>query len=205
MKFHPYRSGQAHDYLYMPYKNGDQPHLNTATGESENSQSRVTRINQNNLQKYMKMSPFEIKDLLIRKANGNPLYNAGRGNPNFFHTLTRLVFAKLQSVCVTYSPRLNSDVSFYPMDKSQDYRHIFIQASQSWPDRERNFFQEYITFLSDQAVALGINVNTLYHDIFISLLGCKYPSPPQIQLHLEIVARDFMFLHVLNVSVRFFN
>lgn len=48
--------------------------------------------------KYAKLSPFELKDELIKLASSKPdrlLLNAGRGNPNFLATLPRRAFFRL--------------------------------------------------------------------------------------------------------------
>ena len=44
---------------------------------------------------YAKLSPFELKDELIKLASGKAnrmMLNAGRGNPNFLATLPRRAF-----------------------------------------------------------------------------------------------------------------
>lgn len=48
--------------------------------------------------KYAKLSPFELKDELIKLASGKAnrlMLNAGRGNPNFLATLPRRAFFRL--------------------------------------------------------------------------------------------------------------
>lgn len=47
---------------------------------------------------YAKLSPFELKDELIKLASSNKnrsMLNAGRGNPNFLATLPRRAFFRL--------------------------------------------------------------------------------------------------------------
>ena len=47
---------------------------------------------------YAKLSPFELKDELIKLASGKEnrlMLNAGRGNPNFLATLPRRAFFRL--------------------------------------------------------------------------------------------------------------
>ena len=47
---------------------------------------------------YAKLSPFELKDELIKLASGKAnrmMLNAGRGNPNFLATLPRRAFFQL--------------------------------------------------------------------------------------------------------------
>lgn len=49
-------------------------------------------------QKYRHLSPFELKDQLIRLASGRAqraMLDAGRGNPNFLATLPRQGFFQL--------------------------------------------------------------------------------------------------------------
>ncbi|MDR6771899.1 hypothetical protein [Azospirillum sp. BE72] len=62
-----------------------------------------------NYSRYEKLSPFELKDELIKLASGREnrlMLNAGRGNPNFLATLPRRAFFRLgviathkQNVC----------------------------------------------------------------------------------------------------------
>ena len=45
------------------------------------------------------LSPFELKDLLIKLANKDgKMLNTGRGNPNFFNSFVREAFAHLQLI-----------------------------------------------------------------------------------------------------------
>jgi len=55
------------------------------------------------MKEYLQMSPFEIKNVFIRMAEGAskrkkiPFLNAGRGNPNFLNTTVREGFSHLNS------------------------------------------------------------------------------------------------------------
>ena len=42
-------------------------------------------------EKYKFLSPFEFKNVLLKEANKSKkeILNAGRGNPNFYQTITR--------------------------------------------------------------------------------------------------------------------
>src|ERR1700760_4548375 len=65
-----------------------------------------------NLESYEKLSPFEIKDELIKRAKEtsrttqSAFLNAGRGNPNWIATEPREAFFLLGQFAITESKRV---------------------------------------------------------------------------------------------------
>src|SRR5450830_1406500 len=62
----------------------------------------------NDYSKYAALSPFELKDELIKVASSQEnrlMLNAGRGNPNFLATLPRRAFCQPRGRTVVFIPR----------------------------------------------------------------------------------------------------
>lgn len=163
---------------------------------------RIHKIPQNLFKKYKQLSPFELKNNLITLAKGkNPslVLNAGRGNPNFFNSFVRLVFARLQTACVNLSTPFLHDLDVFPHQNDMNYEKALRKEARSWPRREREFFDSYLSYIRKRSSTLpSTTPNDLFYDVVISTLGCFYPSPPRIQPHLGPIARDFLHELVLN-------
>ncbi len=152
------------------------------------------------LKRYRAISPFELKGSLIKAAEGkNPalMLNAGRGNPNFFNSYCRTVFGRLQMASVKMAEPYKKDLMVYPRLGKTNYLNEFKAVTRGWPKGERQFFQRYLQFLITRAKQAGDDPNAILHDLLISSLGCFYPSPPRIQPHLGLVARDYLHRLVL--------
>jgi len=179
-------------------------HLQTRSGaenaKSKASRARIQKISGTLLKKYEHISPFELKGALITAAKGNNpslMLNAGRGNPNFFNSYCRIIFGKLQIAAVKMSEPFRKDLMVYPRLGNTDFRKAFLRATKGWPKEERDFLDGYMRFLAGRARHIGENPNVIIHDVLISLLGCFYPSPPRIQPHLGLVAKEFLHRLVL--------
>ena len=163
---------------------------------------RIQKIPLKLFKKYKQLSPFELKNNLITLAKGkNPslVLNAGRGNPNFFNSFVRLVFARLQTACVNLSTPFLHDLDVYPRQNDMNYEKALRKEARSWPLRQREFFDSYLSYIRKRSSTLpSTTPNALFYDVVISTLGCFYPSPPRIQPHLGPIARDFLHELVLN-------
>lgn len=163
---------------------------------------RIQKIPLKLFKKYKQLSPFELKNNLITLAKGkNPslVLNAGRGNPNFFNSFVRLVFARLQTACVNLSTPFLHDLDVFPHQNDMNYEKALRKEARSWPLRQREFFDSYLSYIRKRSSTLpSTTPNDLFYDVVISTLGCFYPSPPRIQPHLGPIARDFLHELVLN-------
>ena len=161
----------------------------------------IKRIPKKLFNKYNNLSPFELKNRLITMAEGlkpSQMLNAGRGNPNFYNSFAREVFANLQTTCVKYSKSFKHDLAVYPEESDYNYENILHKGIVSWPKCQREFFKEYMIFLKMASKKAKLNYNAILHDVFLSTLGAFYPSPPQIQPHLNLIAERFLYDLVLN-------
>ena len=152
------------------------------------------------LKRYESISPFELKGALIKAAKGkNPalMLNAGRGNPNFFNSYCRTLFGRLQISSVQMAEPYKKDLMVYPRLGKTNYMQAFKKACSGWPSKDKAFFGSYLSFLAAQARSAGKDPNAILHDLLISSLGCFYPSPPRIQPHLSLVAKEYLHRLVL--------
>lgn len=150
--------------------------------------------------KYENISPFELKGALIKAAKGKHpslMLNAGRGNPDFFNSYCRTVFARLQIAAVGLSTPFKKDIKVYPRLGHTNYHQELMRAAKSWPVRDQDFFAGYLNYLRKRAKDVGEQPNTIMHDVVMSTLGCFYPSPPRIQPHLSLIAKEFLHNLVL--------
>ena len=154
------------------------------------------------LNKFSKLSPFEFKDTLLKRAaiGAGPILNVGRGNPNFLNSFCRNIFAKLQLMAVELSNEISKDLVIYPQLDEYNYEQVMIKKARSWSQEERSFLINYIKFLNKKATAEGISKKEVLYDIIKSTLGCFYPVPPQIQQHLGLVCQEFMYDLVMRAN-----
>ena len=154
--------------------------------------------------KYTDLSPFELKNTLIHLAKTNrklddytTFLNAGRGNPNFFNSFVRKCYTRLQAACIDITSNVQeppgikgiSDIKVYPLANKEKFKMQISKNLKGAPTREKEFIMSYLNYLQKSST----NKNEIIHDVVLSMIGCFYPSPPQMQPHLDIVSKDFMF------------
>ena len=161
------------------------------------------KISKKTFNKLNKISPFELKNRLIKLAGPNVL-NAGRGNPNFFNAYVRTIFTQLQKGCISASHNLSShgpashDLKLYPTPEDHNYKSKIL--SMKWNKTDMHFMKQYLSFLAEVSPpkSSAKDLNKLYYDIFLSSLGSFYPSPPQIQPHVQLVTQHYMHHLIYN-------
>ena len=159
---------------------------------------KIKNIPKKLFRRYKEISPFELKNKLIKMAEGNKpeqMLNAGRGNPNFFNDFGRHFLYKLSNMCVDLAHKKGNmdDLVTYPTLDDYNYEKVFKLKSKKWPTKYREFFHDYIKYLKKMAIKDKIPPNEIFHDVVMSALGCFYPSPPRIQPHLRLVVEQFLF------------
>lgn len=154
--------------------------------------NRVRRIPASLFRKLKALSPFELNYQLIKMAGPNAL-NAGRGNPNFFNSFGRQVFADLQETSISLSDPRANDIYEWPLPDEMNYSRALEKSAKSWPKARGKFFTSYLNYLKKLAKQEKKNENAIIYDVVKSSLGCYYPVPPQIQPHLELVAQNFLY------------
>ena len=162
------------------------------SNKSRTRKNRVKRIAPQMFRKLKALSPFELNYQLIKMAGPNAL-NAGRGNPNFFNSFGRQVFARLQETAKSISTHRTHDLYEYPLPDAMNFSRALVKSSQSWPQAKGEFFRSYLSYLKMLSKKNKISEDKIIYDVVKSSLGCYYPVPPQIQPHLELVSQNFLY------------
>ena len=152
----------------------------------------VKRIPSGMFKKLNALSPFELNYKLIKMAGPKAL-NAGRGNPNFFNSFCRQVFADLQTAAMAISTPLGNDIQTYPLKGEQNFYKALVKKSSGWTSKRKDFFHDYLKYLAHRAKEEKKDVDDIMLDVVKSTLGCFYPVPPRIQPHLSLVAQEFLY------------
>jgi aspartate 4-decarboxylase len=145
--------------------------------------------------RYAKLSPFELKDELIKLASGNEnrtMLNAGRGNPNFLATLPRRAFFRLGLFAtaeaeLSYS-YMNTGIGGLPNIDGIEGR--FERFTSENLDLEGvAFLQRALSYVRDQ---LGLSASAFLHEMVEGILGCNYPVPPRMLRVSEEIVRHYV-------------
>ena len=152
---------------------------------------------------YHKVSPFELKNTLITKAqqSDKPFLNVGRGNPNFVNTTGREAFAHLLSFASVESTNTktgdvtdNPAIGFAPAMPGISKR--LDKYTATLKDRGGKFLKEAVGWMRENSI---INdPDDLVHQMTIAALGSFYPDPPQVQPFVSAVMNaymDYILLH----------
>lgn len=144
-----------------------------------------------------KMSPFEIKDELIklakqdaRKATGQYL-NAGRGNPDWIATAPREAFFLLGqwalSEC-TRTFRMEPGIAGVPQSEgAMDRLKHFVMVNSTLPGAM--LLHESIKYCTE---TLGINPDALAYEWAEGIIGDEYPTPVRMLEHSENIIRAYV-------------
>ncbi len=144
---------------------------------------------------YAKLSPFELKDELIKLASGRKngtMLNAGRGNPNFMATLPRRAFFRLGLFAAA-----ESELSFSYMQEGigglpqiEGIEARFERFTSDHRDQEGvAFLRRALSYVRDQ---LGLSASQFLHEMVEGILGCNYPVPPRMLRVSEEIVRQYL-------------
>lgn len=145
--------------------------------------------------KYAKLSPFELKDELIKLAAGKAnrtMLNAGRGNPNFLATLPRRAFFRLGLFAVaeaelSYSYMQNG-VGGLP--KIEGIESRFERFTAEHRDQQGVvFLGRALSYVRDQ---LGLSASDFLHEMVEGILGSNYPVPPRMLRISEEIVKQYI-------------
>ncbi|GAC1036196.1 bifunctional aspartate transaminase/aspartate 4-decarboxylase [Pseudomonas sp. No.117] len=138
---------------------------------------------QDDYAQYAKLSPFELKDELIRLASGSEnrlMLNAGRGNPNFLATLPRRAFFRL-GLFATSEAELS--YSYMPhgvggLPQLDGIEACFERYTAEHRDQPGVLFlAKSLSYVRDQ---LGLSASAFLHEMVEGILGVNYPVPPRM-------------------------
>jgi aspartate 4-decarboxylase len=149
------------------------------------------------LKKFESLSPFEIKDELIRLAKKTSrtaqaaFLNAGRGNPNWIATTPREGFFLLGQFAITESKRvMEHPAGVGGMPAAQGIANrlaAYLSKHKEMPGAE--FLASMVPF----AVKLfGFEPDAFVHELVDSIIGDNYPVPDRMLVHNERITHEYL-------------
>src|SRR5215510_12493179 len=149
------------------------------------------------LKKFETLSPFEIKDELIRLAKKtsrttqSAFLNAGRGNPNWIATKPREGFFLLGQFAITESKRvMEHPAGLGGMPQANG----IAQRVDQWLGKHADmpgaaFLSEMVPFA---VKAFGFEPDAFVHELVDSIIGDNYPVPDRMLVHNERVVHEYL-------------
>lgn len=153
---------------------------------------------------YAALSPFELKDELIRVASSQEnrlMLNAGRGNPNFLATHPRQAFCQLglfanREAELSFS-FLGEGIGGLPKVSGIEARlDRFLAHHANQPGVDLLF--RSISYVRDQ---LGFDAPAFLHEMVEGILGCNYPVPPRMLHIIEKIVREYLVKEMIGGTV----
>jgi aspartate 4-decarboxylase len=150
-----------------------------------------------NLRSFENLSPFEIKDELIKLARKTSrttqaaFLNAGRGNPNWIATTPREGFFLLGQFAVTESKRvmdLPAGVGGMPQPQGIAGRlDAWLTQHKDMPGAP--FLADMVAFAVKK---FGFAPDAFVHELVDSIIGDNYPVPDRMLVHNERVVHEYL-------------
>ena len=149
------------------------------------------------LKKFEALSPFEIKDELIRLASArsrtrqSAFLNAGRGNPNWISTTPREGFFLLGQFAITESKRVMdhpAGLGGMPAAKG------IAQRFESWlEDHDDMPGADFLAAMLEFAtIKFGFDRDAFVHELVDSIIGDNYPVPDRMLVHNEQIVHEYL-------------
>jgi aspartate 4-decarboxylase len=149
------------------------------------------------LRKFEALSPFEIKDELIKLAKDtsrttqSAFLNAGRGNPNWIATTPREGFFLLGQFAITESKRVMehpAGLGGMPQPKGIAARFNAWLKKHAETDGA-----EFLTAMVAFAVkTYGFEPDAFVHELVDSIIGDNYPVPDRMLVHNERIVHEYL-------------
>lgn len=149
------------------------------------------------LRKFESLSPFEIKDELIKlaksasKTTQSAFLNAGRGNPNWIATRPREGFFLLGQFALTESKRVMDDpagIGGMPQANGIAARfETWLAQHASMPGAE--FLSAMVKFATK---TFKFDADAFVHELVDSIIGDNYPVPDRMLVHNERIVQDYL-------------
>ncbi|PYN08406.1 MAG: aspartate 4-decarboxylase [Candidatus Rokuibacteriota bacterium] len=149
------------------------------------------------LKEYETLSPFEIKDFLIKaalntsKAASITYLNAGRGNPNWIATEPREAFFLLGQFAITESKRvLDLPAGVGGMPKAQgiaDRLEGWLRGHRDSPGAR--FLEKMVPWTVKR---FGFEPDKFVHELVDSIIGDNYPVPDRMLVHNEQIVHEYL-------------
>ncbi|MFM0125477.1 bifunctional aspartate transaminase/aspartate 4-decarboxylase [Paraburkholderia sp. RL18-101-BIB-B] len=148
--------------------------------------------------KLAALSPFELKDELIKAAGGGAveraanlaMLNAGRGNPNFLATIPRHGFWQLGLFAMREAERsfayMPEGIGGFPKrDGLVERFELFLRGNKGVPGID--FLASAVSYVRDQ---LGLSAGDFLYEMCEGILASNYPVPDRmLKLSEQIVGQ----------------
>jgi aspartate 4-decarboxylase len=165
--------------------------IQTSTGRNAQMTDLFT------LKKFEALSPFEIKDELIRLAKNtsrttqSAFLNAGRGNPNWIATTPREGFFLLGQFAITESKR----VMEHPAGMGGMPAANGIAARlEAWLGKHADMpGADFLSVMVPFAVkTFKFEADAFVHELVDSIIGDNYPVPDRMLVHNERIVHEYL-------------
>jgi len=150
-----------------------------------------------NLRTFETLSPFEIKDELIKLAKKtsrttqSAFLNAGRGNPNWIATTPREGFFLLGQFAITESKRVMehpAGLGGMPQPQGISGRlEAWLAAHSDMPGA--SFLSAMVPFALK---TFGFQPDAFVHELVDSIIGDNYPVPDRMLVHNERITHEYL-------------
>jgi aspartate 4-decarboxylase len=149
------------------------------------------------LRKFETLSPFEIKDELIKLAKKtsrttqSAFLNAGRGNPNWIATTPREGFFLLGQFAITESKRaMEHPAGLGGMPQAQG----IASRLAAWLSKHADMpGAPFLASLVPFAVKMfGFEPDAFVHELVDSIIGDNYPVPDRMLVHNERIVHEYL-------------
>jgi aspartate 4-decarboxylase len=162
------------------------------------------------MDKLVSLSPFELKDVLIKAAGGNAavsrpantaMLNAGRGNPNFLATIPRHGFFQLGLFAMRESERsfayLSEGVGGFPKrERIEERFEIFARENKNVEGI--TFLRGAVSYVRDQ---LGLDASEFIYEMCEGILGSNYPVPDRMLSLSEKIVGEYLRHEMIGIQV----
>ena len=149
------------------------------------------------LKSFETLSPFEIKDELIKLAKKtsqrtqSAFLNAGRGNPNWIATRPREAFFLLGQFAITESKRvMEHEAGLGGMPQAQGIASrldLWLAKHEDLPGM--SFLMEMVAFA---VKTFGFDRDAFVHELVDSIIGDNYPVPDRMLVHNERITHEYL-------------
>lgn len=149
------------------------------------------------LKRFETLSPFEIKDELIKLAKKtsrttqSAFLNAGRGNPNWIATTPRESYFLLGQFAITESKRVMehpAGLGGMPQAKGSAARlQAWLTKHADMPGA--SFLTEMVPFAMK---TFGFEPDAFVHELVDSIIGDNYPVPDRMLVHNERITHEYL-------------
>ena len=149
------------------------------------------------LRNFESLSPFEIKDELIKLAKKtsrttqSAFLNAGRGNPNWIATTPREGYFLLGQFAISESKRVmehHAGIGGMPqLAGIADRLKAWLAKHAEMPGA--SFLKDMVAFAVKK---FGFEADAFVHELVDSIIGDNYPVPDRMLIHNERIAHEYL-------------